>query len=79
MRSVQSETLITALQTATTELRDHLLGALSQRAASTLRDDLASASPKRLSEVEAAQREVIDSAMKLAAEGKLTLPGRGGE
>jgi flagellar motor switch protein FliG len=79
MRSVQSETLITALQTATTELRDHLLGALSQRAAATLRDDLASASPKRLSEVEAAQREVIDSAMKLAAEGKLTMPGRGGE
>ena len=79
MRSVQSETLITALQTATTELRDHLLGALSQRAAATLRDDLASASPKRLSEVEAAQREVIESAMKLAAEGKLTMPGRGGE
>ena len=79
MRSVQSETLITALQTATSELRDHLLGALSQRAAATLRDDLASASPKRLSEVEAAQREVIDSAMKLAAEGKLTMPGRGGE
>jgi flagellar motor switch protein FliG len=79
MRSVQSEMLITALQTATSELRDHLLGALSQRAAATLRDDLASASPKRLSEVEAAQREVIDAAMKLAAEGKLTLPGRGGE
>ena len=79
MRAVQSETLITAMQTATGELRDHLLSALSQRAASTLRDDLASASPKRLSEVEAAQREVIDSAMKLAAEGKLTMPGRGGE
>jgi flagellar motor switch protein FliG len=79
MRAVQSETLITAMQTATGELRDHLLSALSQRAASTLRDDLASASPKRLSEVEAAQREVVDSAMKLAAEGKLTMPGRGGE
>lgn len=79
MRAVQSESLVTALQTATGELRDHLLSALSQRAAATLRDDLASASPKRLSEVEAAQREVIDAAMKLAAEGKLTLPGRGGE
>ena len=79
MRAVQSETLITALQTATSELRDHLLGALSQRAAATLRDDLSTASPKRLSEVEAAQREVIEAAMKLAAEGKLTMPGRGGE
>jgi len=79
MRAVQSETLVTALQTATAELREHLLLALSQRAAATLRDDLSSASPKRLSEVEAAQREVVDAAMKLAAEGKLTLPKRGGE
>jgi len=79
MRAVQSETLVTALQTATAELRDHLLSSLSQRAASTLRDDLSSASPKRLSEVEGAQREVVDAAMKLAAEGKLVLPARGGE
>jgi flagellar motor switch protein FliG len=79
MRSVQSETLVTALQTATAELRDHLLSALSQRASATLRDDLSAASPKRLSEVEAAQREVVESAMKLAAEGKLTMPSRGGE
>jgi len=79
MRSVQSETLVTALQTAPATLREHLLSALSQRAAATLRDDLASAAPKRLSEVEAAQRECVDAAMKLAAEGKLTMPSRGGE
>jgi flagellar motor switch protein FliG len=79
MRSVQSETLVTALQTATAELRDHLLSSLSQRASATLRDDLAAASPKRLSEVEAAQREVVDAAMKLAGEGKLSMPTRGGE
>jgi flagellar motor switch protein FliG len=79
MRAVQSETLVTALQTATSELREHLLSSLSQRAAATLRDDLASASPKRLSEVEAAQRECVEAAMKLSAEGKLTMPPRGGE
>jgi flagellar motor switch protein FliG len=79
MRAVQSETLVTALQTATGDLRDHLLSALSQRASATLRDDLSAASPKRLSEVEAAQREVVEAAMKLAAEGKLTMPSRGGE
>ena len=77
MRSVQSETLVTALQTATSELREHLLSSLSQRASATLRDDLAAASPKRLSEVEAAQREVVEAAMKLAADGKLTMPERG--
>ncbi len=79
LRSVQSEVLVTALQTAAPSLREHFLSALSQRAASTLRDDLSAANPKRLSEVEAAQREIIEATMKLAAEGKLTMPARGGE
>lgn len=79
LRSVQSETLVTALQTAPPELREHFLSALSQRAAATLRDDLQTASPKRVSEVETAQREIVEAAMRLAEEGKLTLPARGGE
>jgi flagellar motor switch protein FliG len=79
LRSIQSEVLVVALQTATPELREHFLASLSQRAASTLRDDLGAAAPKRLSEVETAQREVVEAAMKLAAEGKLTMPARGGE
>ena len=78
LRSVQSELLVTALQTATHELRDHLFSALSQRAAATLRDDLDAAPPKRVSEVESAQREIIEAAMQLAADGKLTMPERGG-
>jgi flagellar motor switch protein FliG len=79
MRSVQSETLVTALQTATAELRDHLLASLSQRASATLRDDLAAASTSDSRFGEAAQREVVDAAMKLAGEGKITMPSRGGE
>ena len=79
LRSVQSEVLVTALQTAAPALREHFLSSLSQRAAATLRDDLSAASPKRLSEVENAQREIIEAAMKLAGEGKLTLPARGSE
>ncbi len=79
LRNIQTEVLVTALQTATPDLRDHFLSSLSQRAASTLRDDLSAAAPRRVSEVEAAQREVVEQAMKLAAEGKLTMPARGGE
>jgi flagellar motor switch protein FliG len=79
LRAVQSDALVTAMQTASTELKEHILSSLSQRAAATLRDDLSSAPPKRLSEVEAAEREVVDSVMRLAAEGKLTMPSRGSE
>jgi len=79
LREVQSETLVVALQTATNDLKEHFLSSLSQRAAATLRDDLSAAPPKRLSEVEAAQREVVEAAMRLAGEGKITMPARGGE
>ena len=77
LRAVQAEALVIALQTASPELKDHILGSLSQRAAATLRDDLSAAAPKRLSEVEAAQREVVDTALRLAAEGKINMPPRG--
>jgi len=79
LRAINSEVLVTALQTAPFELKDHFISSLSQRAGATLRDDLAAASPKRVTEVEAAQKEIIEAAMKLAGEGKLTMPERGGE
>jgi flagellar motor switch protein FliG len=35
--------------------------------------------PTKLSDVEKAQRDVVDTALKLASQGKLTLPGNGNE
>jgi flagellar motor switch protein FliG len=79
LRAVQADQVVVALQTASTELKEHILSALSQRAAATLRDDMSSAAPKRLSEVEAAEREIVDAVLRLAAEGKITMPQRGSE
>src|SRR3569623_520560 len=79
LRAVQAEALVPAKQTATQELKEHVLGSLSQRAGATLRDDMAAAPPKRLAEVEAAQKEIIEATLRLAGEGKITLPARGGE
>ncbi len=79
LRAVQGESMVTALQTASEELRAHFFGALSQRAAQTLREDLSAMAPRRVAEVEAAQREIVEAAMRLASEGTLQLPPRGGE
>ncbi len=79
LRTVQSETMVAALQTAGDALRAHFFAGLSQRAAQTLREDLAASSPRRVSEVEAAQREIIETAMRLAGEGALQLPPRGSD
>ena len=77
LRAVQSEVLVVAMQTAADDLRQHLLGALSQRAAQTLREDLASSKPRRVAEVESARRQIVEAATRLAAEGQITMPPRG--
>jgi flagellar motor switch protein FliG len=79
MREVPSETLLVALKTATSELRERFLAAVSSRAAETMREDLAAMPPTRLSDVEKAQREVVETALKMAAEGRLVLPGGAAE
>ena len=72
-----SDALLVALKTASETLREHFLSAVSTRAAQAMRDDLANMPPTRLADVESAQREVVESAMRLVADGRLSLPGRG--
>lgn len=79
MREISSDELVTALHTASEEIRAALLGAVSSRAAQTIEEDLEMSSPRRLSEVEAAQREVVDTAMRMAADGRIMMPSRGEE
>ena len=79
MREISSEALLVALRTASESVREVFFGAVSSRAAETMREDLELMPPKRLSEVEEAQREVIETAMRMSAEGQITMPGGGGE
>ncbi len=79
MKEVTSESLLVALKTASEALRDHFLSALSSRAGAQLREDLALLPPTRLSDVERAQREIVESAMRLGAEGRITMPGPASE
>ena len=79
MKEVTSESLLIALKTASEALRDHFLSALSSRAGAQLREDLSMLPPTRLSDVERAQREIVESAMRLGAEGRITMPGPSGE
>ena len=73
LKEVQSESLIVALKGATPELRDKVLRNMSSRAAETLREDLASRGPVRVSDVEAEQKELLKVVRRLADEGQITL------
>ena len=78
LRELPGDQLCIALRTASETVRAHFFSCMSSRAVETLKEDLELMPPKRLSEVEAAQREVIDTAMRLGQTGQMQLPNRGG-
>ena len=79
MKEVQSESLIVALKGATPALREKIFRNMSSRAAETLKEDLESRGPVRLSEVEAEQKEMLKIVRRLADEGQIMLSSGGDE
>ena len=75
LKEVASETLVVALKGAPAELRDKFLANMSSRAAESMREDLESRGPMRLSEVEAQQKEILKAVRRLADEGQIVLGG----
>ncbi|WP_440904021.1 flagellar motor switch protein FliG [Catenovulum sp. SX2] len=79
LREVQQDVLMRAIKGADESLKDKILGNMSKRAAEMLSDDLEAMGPIRISEVEAAQKEVLSIARRLADAGEIMLGGGGGE
>jgi flagellar motor switch protein FliG len=73
LKEVQTESLVIALKGASPELREKIFSNMSSRAAETLREDLESRGPVRLSEVEAEQKELLKIVRRLADEGQIVL------
>ncbi len=78
LKEVPNDKLTVALKTAPDEIKDKIFRNISKRAADLLRDDLEAMGPVRLSDVEAAQQEIVNIAKRLEAEGKIMI-SRGGE
>ncbi|MFP4273118.1 MAG: flagellar motor switch protein FliG [Halothiobacillaceae bacterium] len=79
LREVPSDKLLMALKGAESALQDKFFKNMSKRAAEMMRDDLEALGPTRLSDVEAAQKEILQVARRLAEEGTITLGGGGEE
>ena len=79
LREVQGDALVVALKGADVALREKIFKNMSQRAAESLREDLESKGPVRLSEVEAEQKEILKIVRRLAEEGQIALGGKGEE
>ncbi len=79
LREVDSSTLLLAIKGAEENLREKIFRNMSSRAAEILRDDLAAKGKVRLSEVEAAQKEILRVARSLEEQGQLVLSTAGSE
>jgi flagellar motor switch protein FliG len=77
LRAVDGEQLVPALRAAPPALRDQLLSAMPQRAAEALRDEMDNRGPVKLDEAAAAQKAIAAAARRMAAEGTISLPGKG--
>src|SRR6204780_2781110 len=79
LREVPGDKLILALKAADETLKQKIFKNMSERAGQMMKDDLEAKGPVRLSEVEAAQKEILMTAKRMSDEGRLVLGGKGGE
>lgn len=79
LREITSDKLILALKGCDEDLKQKIFKNMSERAGQTLKEDLEAKGPVRLSDVEAAQKEILIAARRLADEGRVVLGGKGGE
>jgi flagellar motor switch protein FliG len=79
LREVPGDQLILALKGADPALKEKVFSNMSKRAGETLREELENKGPVKISDVEAAQKEILKIARRLADAQELVLSGKGAE
>lgn len=79
LSKVDRKLLTIALKGTSEQLRNQILGCMSQRGADMLKEDMEALGPIKIKEVEAAQQQIIAVVRQLEAEGVVSLKGAVGE
>ena len=79
MRSVDTEDLVLALKGTDDVLADKIFSCMSSLAAANIQDEMEALGPVRLTEVQEAQKRIINVARRMSDEGTIVLAGRGGD
>jgi flagellar motor switch protein FliG len=79
LRQAPADGLLLALKGADERMKEKIFKNMSQRAGEMLKDDLEAKGPVRVAEVEAAQKDILQTARKLAEAGTIALGGKSGE
>jgi flagellar motor switch protein FliG len=73
LKEVDNQALILSLKTASEEVKQKFFNNMSARGAELIKEDLEVMGAVRLSEVEAAQTQIVQKALQLEAEGKIII------
>lgn len=79
LKETQNDTLGLALKGASDEMREKFFSAMSERAASLIKENMEFLGPVRLSEVDRAQQEIVDTVRRLVDNGTIQISERGAE
>ncbi|MES2885142.1 MAG: flagellar motor switch protein FliG [Pseudomonadota bacterium] len=77
MREVSTDSLSLALRGADQKVKEKILKNMSKRAADMLVEDMEAKGPVKLADVEAAQKDILATARRLADAGTIALGGKG--
>ena len=79
LREISSETLVIALKGSDEAIKQKIFSNMSKRAGDMLREDLEAKGPVRVSDVEAAQKEILMIARRMQEAGEISLSAGGGD
>lgn len=73
LREISNDVLVVALKGCDPAISEKILGNMSRRAATLLKEDMEAKGPIKLSDVETAQKEILEVARRLAESGEINL------
>jgi flagellar motor switch protein FliG len=79
LAKVDRKLVTIALKGTSDQLRDHFMGAMSQRGSEMLKEDMDALGPIKIKEVEGAQQQIIAVVRQLESDGTISLKGTVGE
>jgi flagellar motor switch protein FliG len=79
LRSIDQKLLVSALKGVDPKLLEKVMRNLSQRSAEMLRDEISARGPMRVTEIDAAKREIVGIAQRLEREGSIMLATDAGD
>ena len=78
LKEVETKDLAVAMKAASEEVKHKIFTNVSERVGMMIKEEIEFLGPLRLSEVEAAQRRIVDTIRRLEGDGQVVITGRGG-